>query len=59
MFDKNFEPLKCEVVYAVMTGRPRGMRKEDLPFFSKVNLRMRCIELRRMGYKYSLALVPV
>jgi uncharacterized protein (TIGR04141 family) len=59
LYDTNFEPLRCEVVYAVMTGRPRRMRKEDLPFFSKVNLRMRCHELRRMGYKYSLTLVHV
>jgi uncharacterized protein (TIGR04141 family) len=53
-----FEPHTCEVVYAIMTERPREMRKTQLPFFSKVNLRMRCNDLRRMGFKYSLALVP-
>jgi uncharacterized protein (TIGR04141 family) len=52
----DFQPNTCEVVYAIMTG-PRHMGKEELPFFSKVNLRMRCHELRRMGFKYSLALV--
>jgi uncharacterized protein (TIGR04141 family) len=56
---KDFEPYACEVVYAILTNRPRGMPKEALPFFSKVNLRMRCHELRRMGFKYSLALVPI
>jgi uncharacterized protein (TIGR04141 family) len=52
-----FEPHACEVIYVIMTERPSGMRKDKLPFFSKVNLRMRCNELRRMGYIYSLALV--
>lgn len=56
---KNFEPHASEVVYAIMTDRPPGMRKDELPFFSKVNLRMRCHELRRMGFKYSLTLVNV
>jgi uncharacterized protein (TIGR04141 family) len=55
---KQFEPHVCEVVFAIMTERPREMSREELPFFSKVNLRMRCHELRRMGFKYSLALVP-
>jgi uncharacterized protein (TIGR04141 family) len=54
-----FEPHACEVVYVVMTNRAAGMRKDELPFFSKINLRMRCHELRRMGFKYSLALVSL
>lgn len=53
---RDFQPAGCEVVYAIMTGA-RRLAKEELPFFSKVNLRMRCHELRRMGFKYSLALV--
>jgi uncharacterized protein (TIGR04141 family) len=53
----NFEPHACEVVYAIMTKRSGGMRNDELPFFSKINLRMRCNELRRMGFKYSLTLV--
>lgn len=52
----HFQPALCEVVYAIMIEK-RRLRKQDLPFFSKVNLRMRCHELRRMGFKYSLALV--
>ena len=55
----SFEPQACEVVYAIMTERPREMRRDELPFFSKINLRMRCNELRRMGIKYSLALVQL
>jgi uncharacterized protein (TIGR04141 family) len=35
----------------------RQINREQLPFFSKVNLRLRCDELRRMGFKYSLALI--
>ena len=54
---ERFEPHACEVVYAIMTKRFSGMRKDELPFFSKVNLRMRCNELRRMGFRYSLALI--
>ena len=54
----SFNSQACEVAYAVMTGRSDQMPREALPFFSKVNLRMRCQELRRMGFKYSLALVP-
>jgi uncharacterized protein (TIGR04141 family) len=52
----DFQPSLCEVVYAIMTNT-RRLQKEELPFFSKVNLRMRCHELRRMGFRYSLALV--
>jgi uncharacterized protein (TIGR04141 family) len=52
-----FEPHSCEVVYAIMTERHRGMRKDELPFFSKINLRMRCNELRRMGFRHSLVLI--
>jgi uncharacterized protein (TIGR04141 family) len=52
----DFQPAGCEVVYAIMTGA-RRLTKEELPFFSKVNLRMRCHELRRMRFKYSIALV--
>jgi uncharacterized protein (TIGR04141 family) len=55
---KHFDPHSCEVIFAIMTDRPPGTHRERLPFFSKVNLRMRCHELRRMGFRYSLALVP-
>jgi len=54
----SFNSQACEVAYAIMTGRSGQMPRETLPFFSRVNLRMRCQELRRMGFKYSLALVP-
>lgn len=57
MHGGRFEPHACEVVYVIMTKRVNRMHKDELPFFSKVNLRMRCNELRRMGFKYSLALV--
>jgi uncharacterized protein (TIGR04141 family) len=53
---KDFAPQECEVVYAIMTDT-RRINREQLPFFSKVNLRLRCDELRRMGFKYSLALI--
>jgi uncharacterized protein (TIGR04141 family) len=58
MHDQQFDPHLCEIVYVIMTNRPGNLQKDALPFFSKVNLRMRCHELRRMGFKYSLALVP-
>jgi uncharacterized protein (TIGR04141 family) len=57
LHSNDFEPHTCEVVYAIMTDKSHTMRKDELPFFSKINLRMRCQELRRMGFKYSLALV--
>jgi uncharacterized protein (TIGR04141 family) len=57
LYDDNFEPHSCEVVYVIMTKKPRNINRDELPFFSKINLRMRCNELRRMGYRYSLALV--
>jgi uncharacterized protein (TIGR04141 family) len=57
LHQKQFEPHLCEVEFVVMTERAGNMRREKLPFFSKVNLRMRCHELRRMGFKYSIALV--
>lgn len=52
----NFAPHECEVVYAIMIDS-RLMKRERLPFFSKVNLRLRCDDLRRMGFKYSLAFI--
>jgi uncharacterized protein (TIGR04141 family) len=57
--DSEFDSHTCEVVYAIMTERRSGMRKDKLPFFSKINLRMRYNELRRMGFKCSLALVSL
>ncbi len=48
----------CEVGYAIMTGRAPGRPSDELPFFSKVNLRQRCEDLRRMGFRYSLTLIP-
>jgi uncharacterized protein (TIGR04141 family) len=57
--DGSLDPRECEIIYAIMTERPRVMERDKFPFFSKINLRMRCDELRRMGYKYSLALVPL
>jgi uncharacterized protein (TIGR04141 family) len=56
LHEADFKPSLCEIVYAIMTDT-RRLQKQDLPFFSKVNLRMRCHELRRMGFRYSLALV--
>jgi uncharacterized protein (TIGR04141 family) len=55
MHGERFEPYAREVVYAIVTKRSSGMRKDELPFFS--NLRMRCNDLRRMGFRYSLALI--
>lgn len=52
----NFSPHECEVVYAIMVDS-RRIKREQLPFFSKVNLRLRCDDLRRMGFKYSLTLI--
>jgi len=55
LYSSPFEPGRCEIVYVVMTGG-RPLRAQGLPFFSKVNLRQRCRELRRMGFAYSLTL---
>lgn len=53
-----FQTGGCEVAYVIMTGRKLAKAGDMLPFFSKVNLRQRCHELRRMGFSYSLCLVP-
>lgn len=53
-----FPTSTCEVGYAIMTGRAAGQPSDELPFFSKVNLRQRCDDLRRMGFRYSLTLIP-
>lgn len=52
-----FQTGGCEVAYVIMAGREVSKASEMLPFFSKVNLRQRCHELRRMGFSYSLSLV--
>ena len=58
LYQTPFQSAVCEVVYAIMTGRAAPIAASNLlPFFSKVNLRMRCDDLRRMGYTYSMALV--
>ena len=59
LHDGSLDPRESEIVYVIMTERHGPIAREKLPFFSKINLRMRCQELRRMGYKYSLALVPL
>ncbi|MDC4206086.1 MAG: TIGR04141 family sporadically distributed protein [Candidatus Manganitrophus sp.] len=53
-----FKTGECEVAYIIMTGKKVEKASKMLPFFSKVNLRLRCHELRRMGFSYSLCLVP-
>lgn len=53
-----FPTTSCMVAYAILTGSPRVLRTVDLPFFSKINLRQRCQDLRRMGFSYALDLIP-
>lgn len=55
LYKSPFEPSKCEIAYVIMTGG-KSVDNTNLPFFSKVNLRQRCNELRRMGFTYSLTL---
>jgi len=55
LHDVQFDSTRCEVVMAIMTGKAKRKTSELLPFFSKVNLRMRCDDLRRMGFHYSFA----
>ncbi len=58
LHESPFSPQRCEIAYVVMTEARATSEPRGLPFFSKVNLRQRCQELLRMGYKYSLVLVP-
>jgi len=39
-----FEPSTCEIICVIMSGKPAPVAASSLlPFFSKVNLRMRCV----------------
>jgi uncharacterized protein (TIGR04141 family) len=60
LYESPFQTMRCEVAYVVMAGAKAKTRRKapGLPFFSKVNLRQRCEELRRMGFAHSLTLVP-
>lgn len=58
LHESPFETSRCEVAYVIMTGAKSRRKTDTLPFFSKVNLRLRCEDLRRMGFMYSLAMVP-
>ncbi len=55
IYDAKFEPTDQEIVMAIMTGCKEKEVSKLLPFFSKVNLKMRCDDLKRRGYKYSIA----
>ncbi len=57
LYTSKYKPSGCEVVMAIMTGCKRKPLSALLPFFSKINLRMRCEDLRKMGYSYSIAQV--
>lgn len=52
-----FPTSECTVGYLILTGRRAAFATTDLPFFSKVHLRMKCEELRRMGFRSALAVV--
>lgn len=52
-------PGQFEVVYAIVAKWNGRTAEEALPFFSKVNLRNHAEDLRRMGYKVSMAPVEV
>jgi uncharacterized protein (TIGR04141 family) len=58
LYSDPFPSSDCTVSYAILTGSSKPLKPVDLPFFSKVNLRRRCQELRRMGFSYTLDLVP-
>lgn len=48
-----------EVVYGIVGPWGAHTAAEKLPFFSKVNLRTHARQLRRMGFKVTLARIPV
>jgi uncharacterized protein (TIGR04141 family) len=50
-------PGQYEVAYAIIAGWKNRSISEALPFFSKLTLRNHVEELRRMGYKVSMARV--
>lgn len=56
IYGTDYEPGELEIVMAIMTGSQQPKKNSELlPFFSKVNLKMRCEDLKRRGYKYSVA----
>lgn len=52
-------PGDYEVVYAIVAKWNGRSLVQSLPFFSKVNLRRHYEDLRRMGYKVSMAKIEV
>lgn len=57
LWDDTFTPSKCSVRYAVVTASKTKLKPSALPFFSKVNLRQRVLELKRMGFLCSIDIV--
>ena len=53
--DTAFHPSKYEVVFAVIGSWSKAPLPTWMPFFSKVNFRRHVSDLRRMGYRVSLA----
>jgi uncharacterized protein (TIGR04141 family) len=52
-------PADWEVVYAIVGPWDGGTAASKLPFFSKINLRNHGRRLRRMGFRVTVARVPV
>jgi uncharacterized protein (TIGR04141 family) len=57
LYDTDQQPSDVMVGFLIITERSVVPGAQDLPFFSKVNLRARCEDLSRMGFKRGLSLV--
>ena len=58
-YSENIRPIDYEVSYAIVAKWRGRDLVQALPFFSKVNLRRHVEDLRRMGYKMSMARIDV
>jgi uncharacterized protein (TIGR04141 family) len=59
LYSDEFQPARCNIALGIMSGCEKKNLSALLPFFSKINLRMRCEDLRRMGYRYSIAQITI
>jgi uncharacterized protein (TIGR04141 family) len=53
LYSDSLDPRKVTVVMGMITDTTKPLA-DALPFFSKVNFRMRCHNLMRMGYRYGM-----
>ena len=59
LYENKTRSEDCEVIYVILAETKSVRPVTELPFFSRVNLRMRCEELRRMGYRHSIGIIPL